>query len=510
MSRILSIVLFLFLSAIGKSYSQQIDWLKCYGGSEQDDAFAIKNTFDNGLIVVGSTMSGDGDVSTNYGQTDCWIVKLDTNGEIQWEKNYGGSGTETAYTIQPTSDNGYIFAGATDSNDGDVAGQHGYYDVWVVKIDSAGNIMWQNCLGGSDRESAYSVIECIDRGFILAGYTLSDDGNISNHIGDLDAWVIKLDVTGNLEWEKTFGSTIREYANVIIQTPDKGYLMGGTQRIINDSTACDDAWIVKMDSLGNLEWERTYGGKWDEGINSLIQTDNNKYVFAASASSKDGDVTGNHGSSDFWIVGIDNSGNLLWQKCFGGSSVDVPRHISLTEDKGFIICGNTWSNDGDVNGLSGFIDAWIIRTDSLANLKWQKCIGSVDIDDAFCSTILNDEIYVLGNSNGSNDIFNNNNGGYDFWVSELSVTVGIKDILALHSYEIYPNPTRNQSFTIKSRNNYNNTQISCYSSIGKQIHQQKIQSTETEIDVSEWPAGIYLVVIHRDGKVMDTIKLIVK
>jgi hypothetical protein len=510
MRRILFLFLYLSLSSAGKSYSQQIDWLKCYGGSEQDDAFSIKNTFDNGLIVVGSTMSGDGDVSTNYGQTDCWIVKLDTNGEIQWEKNYGGSGTETAYTIQPTSDNGYIFAGATNSYDGDVAGQHGYYDVWVVKIDSTGNIMWQNCLGGSNRENAYCVNECFDGGFILAGYTLSDDGDISIHLGEEDAWVIKLDKTGNLEWEKTFGSTIRESANVIIQTPDKGFLMGGAHRIMNDSTACDDAWIVKMDSLGNKEWEKTYGGLGDERIYSLIQTDNQEFVFAASASSTDGDVTGNHGSSDFWIVGIDNSGILLWQKCLGGSSVDAPRHISLTEDNGYIISGDTWSDDGDVNGYTGFIDAWIIRTDSLANLKWQKCIGSVDIDMAYCSAILNDEIFVLGSTTGSSEIFSTNHGSSDFWVAQLSVTVGIKNILTLHSYEIYPNPTRNPYFTIKSRNNYNNTQISCYNAIGKQIHQQKIQSTETEIDVSVWPAGIYLVVIHRDGKVVDTMKLIVK
>jgi hypothetical protein len=510
MKRFLFILSLLFLLLVGKSHSQNLDWLKCYGGSQREDAFSIAKTFDNGLIVAGSTMSNDGDVTGNHGQTDCWIVKLDALRNIQWEKNYGGSGTESTYTIQPTHDNGYIFAGATDSYDGDVVGQHGYYDVWVVKIVSVGNIKWQNCLGGSDRENAYSVIECIDEGFILAGYTLSDDGNISTHIGESDAWVIKLDATGNLEWEKTFGSDERDYANVIIQTPDKGFLMGGVQRIYNTSTGCDDAWIVKMDSLGNLEWEKTYGGIGDEGINSLLRTDNNQYVFAASATSNDGDVTGNHGSSDFWIVGIDSIGNLLWQKCFGGASIDEPTHISMTDDNGFIICGYTMSDDGDVIGYTGYVDAWIIKIDSLTNLEWQKCIGSVTDDKAYCTSLLNGKIDVLGFSNGSDDLFSNNHGSYDLWVAQLSETVGIKDFVANHSLEIYPNPSASHILTLQCRHRNYNTQLSIYNSLGNRVYQKKIQSDETQINASEWPAGIYEAVIYQPGNNFDSIKLILE
>jgi hypothetical protein len=203
MNRFFIIALLLILISTVSAYSQNIDWLQCFGGSDRDYAFSIVNSNDGALVVVGSSMSANGDVSNNYGQTDCWIVKLDTLGNILWERNYGGSGTESACSIQPTSDHGYIFSGATNSYDGDIWGQHGYYDVWGVKIDSTGEIQWQNCLGGSKRESAYCVSECHDGGYILAGYTLSEDGDISSHIGDEDAWVVKLDSSGELEWEKT-------------------------------------------------------------------------------------------------------------------------------------------------------------------------------------------------------------------------------------------------------------------------------------------------------------------
>ena len=225
------LLLFFFLITY-LAFSQQTDWLKCYGGTDTDYAFSITSTFNSGFIIASSTMSIDGDVSNNHGQTDCWIIKLDSLGVIQWEKSFGGTSTESTYAIQATTDNGYIFVGATNSNNGDVSGNHGYYDCWVVKTDSIGNIIWQKCFGGTNRENAYSVVECFDGGYIFAGYTLSDDGDVSISYGSNDAWVVKLDISGNLEWEKSFGGSQREYANVILQTSDKGFIIGGAQKII--------------------------------------------------------------------------------------------------------------------------------------------------------------------------------------------------------------------------------------------------------------------------------------
>lgn len=510
MYRTIIILIFIVWIPTHFLFSQDIEWLRCYGGSERENAFTMSITDDAGFIVAGSAMSNDGDVSNNYGQSDCWILKLDADGEIIWERNYGGTGTETAYAIKSTSDGGYLFAGATNSINGDVQGQHGYYDVWVVKTDSVGNIIWQNCLGGGNRESAYAAAECHDGGYILAGYTLSDDGDISVHLGEEDAWVVKLDSTGNLEWEKTFGSDIREYANTIMQTPDNGFIMGGAQRIINSSTLWDDAWIVKMNSTGNLEWERTYGGVEAERIYSIVQTDDDGYVFAASTASNDGGVTGNHGSADFWIVKIDNSGELIWQKCFGGSDSDVPNHIMRTDDHGFIICGNTRSDDGDVNGYSGAGDAWVIKIDSVANLEWQNCIGSDEDDRSKRSFVLNNNIHIIGFTKSNNGIFYDNHGDYDVWVSKLSETVGIKNNLNHFSFELYPNPSTGNYIKVFCNTDLENLQVSCFNISGQEICHQKIFYPESFINVSAWQSGIYLVVLHQGERILDVMKLVVK
>lgn len=452
MYRTIIILIFIVWIPTHFLFSQDIEWLRCYGGSERENAFTMSITDDAGFIVAGSAMSNDGDVSNNYGQSDCWILKLDADGEIIWERNYGGTGTETAYAIKSTSDGGYLFAGATNSINGDVQGQHGYYDVWVVKTDSVGNIIWQNCLGGGNRESAYAAAECHDGGYILAGYTLSDDGDISVHLGEEDAWVVKLDSTGNLEWEKTFGSDIREYANTIMQTPDNGFIMGGAQRIINSSTLWDDAWIVK----------------------------------------------------------IDNSGELIWQKCFGGSDSDVPNHIMRTDDHGFIISGNTRSEDGDVNGYSGAGDAWVIKIDSVANLEWQNCIGSDEDDRSKRSFVLNNNIHIIGFTKSNNGIFYDNHGDYDVWVSKLSETVGIKNNLNHFSFELYPNPSTGNYIKVFCNTDLENLQVSCFNISGQEICHQKIFYPESFINVSAWQSGIYLVVLHQGERTLDVMKLVVK
>ena len=181
-----------------------IVWQKCLGGSSTDYALSIRQTTDGGSIVAGSSFSNDGDVSGNHGYDDYWVVKLNSVGEIVWQKSLGGSYHDYAYSIRQTTDGGFIIAGWSESNDGDVSGHHGstdYYDYWVVKLNSAGEIEWQKCLGGSDGDVAWSIHQTSDGGFIVAGHSNSNDGDVSGwHEGydDIggnplpDYWVVKL------------------------------------------------------------------------------------------------------------------------------------------------------------------------------------------------------------------------------------------------------------------------------------------------------------------------------
>jgi len=172
--------------------SPGIEWQRALGGSNLDTTYSIQQTSDGGYIVAGYTESNDGDVSGNHGYYDFWVVKLDGNGNIQWQKCLGGSTHDAPFSIQQTSDGGYIVAGCTYSNDGDVSGNHGKDDFWVVKLDSDGNIQWQKALGGSSNDWAHSVQQTSDGGYIVAGDTYSNDGDVSGYHRDGDFWVVKL------------------------------------------------------------------------------------------------------------------------------------------------------------------------------------------------------------------------------------------------------------------------------------------------------------------------------
>ena len=171
--------------------SPAIQWQKALGGSYEDYPYSVKQTADGGYIVAGGAASQNGDVSGNHGLADCWIVKLNNSGNIEWQKSLGGSGAEAASSIQQTSDGGYIIAGGSNSNDGDVSGYHGgIYDYWIVKLNSSGSIEWQKSLGGSGDEFAKSVEQTTDGGYIVAGQSNSDDGDVSGNHGDYDYWIV--------------------------------------------------------------------------------------------------------------------------------------------------------------------------------------------------------------------------------------------------------------------------------------------------------------------------------
>ena len=303
------LALILFNGVNNKSYAQAptIQWQKCLGGTVTDEANSIQQTSDGRFIVAGYTFSNDGDVSGNHGNSDYWVVKLNSSGDILWQRCLGGTDDDYAYSIQQTSDGGFIVAGQTYSNDGDVSGNHGYDDAWVVKLNSSGDIEWQKCLGGTDDDYAYSIQQTSDGGFIVAGQTYSNDG----------------DVSGN-----------------------HGY---------------DDAWVVKLNSSGDIEWQKCLGGTNDDRAYSIQQTSNGGFIVAGYTYSNDGDVSGNHGYWDTWVVKLNSSGDIEWQKCLGGTSDDYANSIQQTSDSGFIVVGYTFSNDYDVSENHGYDDAWVVK-----------------------------------------------------------------------------------------------------------------------------------------------------
>ena len=400
------------------------EFSKCLGGSSDDYAASMQQTSDSGYIVAGYTRSTDGDVTGNHGDYDFWIVKLTEDGTITWQKCLGSSAVDCAYSVQQTSDNGYIVAGSTRSTDGDVTGNHGNYDFWIVKLTEDGIIDWQKCLGGSAVDCAYSVQQTSDNGYIVAGSTHSTDGDVTGNHGDGDCWMVKLTEDGTIAWQKSLGGTGYDYAASVRQTSDGGYIVAGytesTDGDVTGNHGSNDYWIVKLDNTGNITWQKSLGGSAEDFARSVEQTSDGGYIVAGSTHSTDGDVTENHGSNDCWIVKLDNTGNIDWQKCLGGTGYDWASSMQQTSDGGYVVAGYTVSTDGDVTENHGNSDYWIVKLDNARNIDWQKSLGGTSYDYADSVWLASNGGYVVaGRTQSTDGDVTGNHGNTDYWIVKL-------------------------------------------------------------------------------------------
>ncbi|MEI6091365.1 MAG: choice-of-anchor D domain-containing protein [bacterium] len=342
-----------------------LEWQFTWGGSSCDEAKSIKQTIDGGFIIAGYSFSIDGDIIGNKGEADYCIIKLDQSGKIQWQKNIGGSAYDKATDIQQTSDLGYIIVGFTRSHDGDLDTNYGIEDAWIVKLDQMGAIEWQKSIGGSQYDWARSVEQTNDGGFIIAGSTNSADGDIKENKGKEDAWIIKLNQFGSIEWQKTMGGSKDDAINSIHQTFDKGYIIAGMTRSndndVNGFNGGDDSWVVKLNQIGDIEWQKTMGGYSRDQANSVQQTSDSGYIVAGYYSSSNGNIRCPQYNYNYWIFKLNQKGTLEWQKILGGSLSDQASCIQQTYDGGYIVLGNSESSDGDVDFNKGITDCWIIK-----------------------------------------------------------------------------------------------------------------------------------------------------
>jgi hypothetical protein len=423
-----------FLSAMlfSNAYLSQpaVEWQKTLGGSGDEQFNSIKQTADLGYILSGTTVSMDGDVSFNFGGGDYWLAKVNESGNLIWEKTLGGSADDYASAVCQTLDGGYIVAGITNSNDGIVSISYGNGDFWIVKLDAAGNLQWEKTFGGSQLDNLSSIELTTDGGYIVSGYTSSNDGDVSLNNGGWDIWVIKLDPSGNMVWEKSLGGSLGEIASSIVQTSDGGYIVAGTTSSIDGDVTGNhgaaDAWIVKLDNLGNIEWQNAFGGTFEDGCSSIKQTSDGGYILTGNSFSNDGNVTGNHGGQDIWVLKLYANGNISWQKSLGGNGQDVGASVAETNDGGFVIMGYSDSNGGDRSDSLGLTDYWIIKLDNVGNLIWEKSVGGSHIDIAYSMQLRTDGGIVGTGWTFSNDgLVCGNNGNNDAWIVNLNACSNI-------------------------------------------------------------------------------------
>lgn len=438
-----------------------IIWQKCLGGSGEDRASSILRTVDNGYLIGGYSKSNNGDVTGHHGSldsSDAWIAQISSLGDLLWQKSIGGSGTDVINQLIHTTDGNYLAIGTTTSNNGDVFGNHGKSDFWVIKLNRQGDLLWQKCFGGSGDENPRSVKPTPDGGYIIIGSTTSINGDVSGHYGSSgnDIWLIKLSNQGVLEWQKCLGGSEEDNGYDVVSLANNEYLLGvatnsqsgdfegtggngpvsfilkiNSQGVVLQRSFVSQrasAYSIKSLSDGNyillnnllncypmnpntatainrlspalnvsLSTEYSHCGSVSDnsysyytiGPDNLFPLSNDQSIISMSTNHPTTANRNYHGLFDGLISKFGLNGNISWQKCYGGSQNDYFAAITSDDQYTFVACGYTYSNDGDVTGNHGGGDFWVVKVGQTNLIK-----GSVFADYNVNSIKDNDEPFI--------------------------------------------------------------------------------------------------------------------
>lgn len=465
----------------------------CPGGESKAIALAPGG----GFFVCGEKQQHSSDPG-HHGAIDGWVARLRSNGTIDWSLFIGGSDDDHLSNMQSTVDGGVILIGYTQSNDGDVNGNHGsnQEDIWVVKMNGTGQIEWQRCLGGSSQERGAQIRQTTDGGYILTGSTYSTDGDVSRNAGYSDTWVVKLDGAGRLEWEQSYGGTGSEGGACIIQTADGGYLAGATMYAVDRNTS-----LLKLNSTGGLEWEKGMG--LDFFIEDLAQRTNGDYA-----------VTGSlfRSSYDIYLAVLDGTGTVLWDKTYGGSDQEQPSELQPTPDGGFVIAGHSGSNDGDVSGNNGMWDGWLLKVDATGTIDWQKCFGS-NFNDRLTGVRVIPNGYVITSTEPYEDDLGNR-FTTDVTVRKLTepiIAISRREAPSVVAAEpslnqalsISPNPAADRTVLEMPVAEAGTARISVYSMSGARMLEQTAYLEKgmaaVSLDLRQLAPGTYSIIVQAPG-----------
>lgn len=339
-------------------------WTRTIGGNNSDDALDICETTDGGFIIAGY------EFYSNIGD-DCLLIKTDVNGFVQWEKVFGGSDSEKARSVQQTTDGGYIIAGYTSSFG------LGFKDMWLIKTDENGDLLWDYTYGSNFFESASSVQQTADNGYIIAGVEYVPGPGASGN----RALLVKTDQYGIEEWRQTYGNSGYDFASSVQQTTDGGYVVAGTT-FSEDNW--DNFWLLKLNNNGIIQWEQTFGGSNSDRASSVLQTSNGGYILAGESNSY------GSGDMDCLIIKTDNNGTFEWEQILGGDNDDSVSTIQPTSEGGYILAGYTKPFESVFQG-----DFWIININENGNLLWDHIFVSDNWEMARSALQTSDGGYII-------------------------------------------------------------------------------------------------------------------
>ena len=545
------LLLLFSISFVG--YSQDIIWEKSYGGTHADYLFDAQPTADYGFILAGSSLSDKTGNKTddNHGDLDFWIWKMKENGELDWQKSFGGSGFDFLQSIKNTRDGGFILAGTSNSSKSFQKKDNckGLSDFWVIKLNAAGDEQWQRTIGGSGQDELVCAFQTKDGGYILGGSSSSNPNSISDSKlnedsfatdiysksekcrGSMDYWIVKLDKEGIIQWQKTYGGQYSDVLRSMEQTSDNGYILAGYSNspVSGDKTeqnkGVGDYWILKINDVGAIQWQKTYGGDGDDQPYVIHQTKDEGYIVGGNSNSTnaltaEGGIVGN--GTDYWILRIDREGTVVWSKTYDFGKVDILTSLVENDNKTYLIGGHARNSRPKSNGGSlvskavglvakekdGINDYIAIKINDEGEEIWNKSVGSGGEDILRKLIETRDGGYLMaGTSNsGSSKDKNSNIGSNDFWVVKLKDKAKVEKVKS--SIEAIPNPANIYTNVIIGYD-FNKGTASVIDILGRVLQYFEITSRTVPINLTGYAEGIYIVKIQTDVKT-ESVKIIKK
>ncbi len=513
-------------------------WDNRYGGTKEDYCNVALQNLDGSLVLVGySSSENNGDkTQACQGWDDYWVVKIDAQGNKLWDKRYGGNQPDVPFDIKATVDGGYVIVGQSASSiSGDKSeNSRGSFDCWVVKLDADGNKQWDHRYGTPLFDYSGYIALTKDGGYVIGASTAGNGFDKTEPNWDInnfqnDVWLIRIDSVGNKVWDKTFGGVENENCTGVVALADGSFVFAGSSfsdssgNKTENSKGYYDFWIVKVDSSGSKIWDKTIGGSQGDFVKCFALTTDGGFLIGGSSNSGIGGDKTVPNVDDYWVVKIDSNGDKQWDKAYGGNAVEELISLTVTTDGGFLFAGTSLS---DISGSKsesnlGPAQAWLLKTDALGMKEWDKTVLTLGYGEPFVLQSL-DGCFVTctgldGKVGGYNTHLNRDISGAtsDYWIMKFCMDAA--NGIGVMSDEskmliIYPNPasefiTIGYDFTNWSKGD---AELQIVNSIGQTVYEQKLPSYSAfqKIDVSHFVNGLYLVSIKRQGQIIAKAKFV--
>jgi len=497
--------------------AQDIQWQQVIGGVHSEYLYDLKATPDYGFLLIGSSFSGKSGNKTETGQgnLDYFLWKMSESGNLDWQKSIGGTGNDFLYSASITKEGGYILGGSSDSpqSGSKIQGNFGGLDFWIVKLSPEGEEEWQTNLGGVGNDLLKTIQQTPDGGYIIGGSSDSPliydkdktlvGNKTSAHNGSYDYWIVKLNSLGEIEWQKSYGGNFSDELQDILVLED-GYLIGGNSNSRKDSGnktspnyGESDFWIIRINSDGEEVWQETYGGEGEDVLSGLLLTENG-YLLAGSSSS---DNRGTNGGS-FRVMEIDKEGDVLWDETYNFGKSDVLVKATKTKDNQYLLGGYTLTDHANRDYLA-------LKINQRGEMLWQQTFGGRGNDYLSGLIQMRDGGYLLAGSSDSpksDDKDRSSIGGTDYWLIKLGNENQLAEERKL--VEIYPNPTY-QYVNIIVSTEFKEAEVEVFDMNGRKLQNKKMLYRSDVVDLQSYPPGVYIFKLKIDDKVQD-IKVIKK